>query len=86
MFGRAIWGKLLESIFESFEIARAKQEQFQNFQKPRGWFISRTAQTKHVITGYSYQTKKHFVLKAISFKCKQLQISERAITKQRTRK
>ena len=33
MFGSVIWDKLPESIFESFEIARVKRGQFQNFQK-----------------------------------------------------
>ena len=36
MFGRAIWDKLPECIFESSEIARVKQGQFQHFQKSRG--------------------------------------------------
>ena len=36
MFGRVIWDKLPEYIFENFEIARVKREQFQNFQKSRG--------------------------------------------------
>ena len=30
-FGRAIWDKLPECIFENFEIARVKGGQFQNF-------------------------------------------------------
>ena len=36
MFGRAIWNKLAEYIFENFEIARVKQRQFQTFQKSLG--------------------------------------------------
>ena len=36
MFGRAIWDKLIEYIFENFGIARVKQGQFQNLQKTRG--------------------------------------------------
>ena len=36
MFGRVIWDKLPKCIFENFEIARVKQEQFENFQKSRG--------------------------------------------------
>ena len=36
MFGREIWDKLLECIFENFEIAQVKRGQFQNFQKSRG--------------------------------------------------
>ena len=36
MFGRVIWVKFPECIFENFEIARVKLEQFQNFQKSRG--------------------------------------------------
>ena len=36
MFGRAIWDKFPESIFENFETARVKQGQFQKFQKLRG--------------------------------------------------
>ena len=33
MFGTAIWDKLPQCIFENFEIARAKREQFLNFRK-----------------------------------------------------
>ena len=33
MFGRAIWEKLTEYIFENFDIARVKRGQFQIFQK-----------------------------------------------------
>ena len=47
----AIWDKLPEYIFETFEIARVKPGQFQNFQKPWGWFIPKIARTEHVITG-----------------------------------
>ena len=36
MFGRLIWNKLLEYIFENFEVAGVKLRQFQNFKKPRG--------------------------------------------------
>ena len=36
MFKGANWDKLPERIFENFEIARVKREQFQNFQKSRG--------------------------------------------------
>ena len=36
MFRRAIWDKLAECIFENFEIARVKREQFQKFQRSRG--------------------------------------------------
>ena len=35
MFGRAIWDKLPECIFENFGIARVKQGKFENFQKSR---------------------------------------------------
>ena len=34
MFGRAIWDKLPECIFENSEIARIKQGQFQNQKLP----------------------------------------------------
>ena len=51
MFGRAICDKLPKCIFESFEIARVKRGQFQNFQKSWGWFIPKTARTKHLVTG-----------------------------------
>ena len=33
MSGRAIWDKLPACIFENFDIARVKREQFQNSQK-----------------------------------------------------
>ena len=36
MFGRVIWDKLPECIFENFEIARVKRGQFQNFQNLGG--------------------------------------------------
>ena len=49
MLERAIWDKLPVCIFENFEIAQVKQEQFQIFQKSRGWFIPKIARTKHVI-------------------------------------
>ena len=51
MFGRAICDKLPESIFENFEVAQVKREQFQNFQKSRGLFISKIVRTKHVFPG-----------------------------------
>ena len=50
MFVRAIWNKLLDCIFESFEIARVKQGQFEDFQKSQGWFSPKITRTKHVIT------------------------------------
>ena len=43
MFGRAIWDKLPECIYENFEIAWVKRGQFQNFQKSREWFILKIA-------------------------------------------
>ena len=46
MFEGANWDKLPEHIFENFEIAWVKREQFQNFQKSQ-----KIARTKHVITG-----------------------------------
>ena len=36
MLERTNWNKFHECIFESFEFARVKQGQFQNFQKSRG--------------------------------------------------
>ena len=47
MFGRTIWDKLPECIFERFEIARVKRGRFQIFQKSRERFISKIARTKH---------------------------------------
>ena len=35
MFGKSIWDKLPECIFEKFEIGRVKRGQLQNFQKSR---------------------------------------------------
>ena len=72
MFGRAICDKLLACIFEIFELARVKRGQFQIFQKSRGWFIPKIARNKHVITGWSHQANKHFVLKLISFRSVQI--------------
>ena len=51
MFGNAIWDKLLECMFENFSIAWVKRGQFQDFQKSRGWFISKMARSKYVLTG-----------------------------------
>ena len=42
MFGKMIWGKLPECIYESFEIVRVERGQFQNFQKSRGWLIPKS--------------------------------------------
>ena len=36
MFGKAIWNKSPDCVFEIFEIAHGKRGQFQNFQKSRG--------------------------------------------------
>ena len=36
MFGRAVWDKLPEWIFENFEIARVKRGQFQIFKNHEG--------------------------------------------------
>ena len=33
MFGKAVYDKLPERIFENFETARVKRGEFQNFQK-----------------------------------------------------
>ena len=35
MFGRTIWDKLPECIFEKFEISPVKRRQFEDFQKLR---------------------------------------------------
>ena len=43
MFGRAIWDKLSEGIFENFKFARAKPVQFQNFQKLQESLIPKIA-------------------------------------------
>ena len=51
MLGRALWDKLLECIFENFEIARVKRRQFQIFQKSQGWFFPKIARNKDMITG-----------------------------------
>ena len=75
MFARAIWDKLLECVFKNFEVARVKRGQFQSFQKWLWWFILNIARTKHLVTGQSHQTNKHFVLKLMSFN------GEQAITK-----
>ena len=75
MLGRAIWNKLPECICENFEIALVKRGQFQSFQKSRGRFNPKIARTKHVITGWSHQTNKHFVLKLTAFNSRQLQNS-----------
>ena len=50
MFGKAIWDKLSECIFENFEIAQVKRGKFQNFQKSRGYFIPKIARSKYAIT------------------------------------
>ena len=55
MFGKAIWDKLRKCIFEYFESARVKQELFENFQKSRGWFIPKIAQSKYLLTAGNYK-------------------------------
>ena len=45
------------------------------FQKSWGWFIPKIARNKHLFTGQSNQTNKHFLLKLISFNSVQWQIS-----------
>ena len=83
MFGRAIWAKLPECIFENFEIARVKRGKFQNFQKSRGVIYpqNRPNQTwDYWLITLNQQTL--FVLKLIYFNGEQLQIRKRAITKQ----
>ena len=35
LFGRVIWDKLSECVFEKLEVARVKQGKFQSFQKSR---------------------------------------------------
>ena len=39
MFGKAIWDKLPECIFENFENVRVERRQFQDCQKARARFI-----------------------------------------------
>ena len=51
--------KLPKCIFENFEIAQVKRGEFEKFWK----FITKIAQTKHVIIGWLHQMNKHFVLK-----------------------
>ena len=51
VLGRGIWDKLPKCIFQNVEITRVKRGQFHNLQKSRGWFFSKIARTKHVITG-----------------------------------
>ena len=57
MFGRAIWDKLPESIFENFKIAQAKRWQFQNFQKLRATFI-RHERVKRLIPNFTRNFKE----------------------------
>ena len=47
MFGKAIWDKLPECIFENFETARVNREQFQNFQNSRGRLIQKSPEPKN---------------------------------------
>ena len=79
MFEKTIWDKLLEGIFENSEISRVKRGKFQITRV----IYRKNCRTKHVVTGQSQQTNKHFVVKLIAFNSGQLQISKRAITKQR---
>ena len=58
MFGRAIWDKLPECIFENFEITRVqKRGQFQNFQKSRERFIPKIARTNIVLKLISFNSQ-----------------------------
>ena len=50
MFGRAIRDKLPVCIFENFEAAQVKRQQFQNFQKLQEWFTPKIARNKYVET------------------------------------
>ena len=80
---RAIWDKLPECIFENFEIARVKREQFPIFQKSRRWIIPKIAGNKHMVNKQTLITpKKTTRLKLISFNTGQLQISKQVIDEQ----
>ena len=46
MFGKVIWDKLPKRIFESVEIIRVRQGQFNNFQKLQERFISKIIRIK----------------------------------------
>ena len=59
LFGRAIWDKLPEYIFENFEIPRAIQGQFRIFENPEGdlfqelpkwsmWFLVNQIKPKNI--------------------------------------
>ena len=51
MFGKVIWYKLPECIFENIETTPVKPGQYQNFQKLQRRFIPKIAWTKDMITG-----------------------------------
>ena len=74
MFGRTIWDKLSECIIENFEIANSET-----------MAVSKFSTTTKVIypksTWLLVKPKKQFLMKLIFFNSRQLQISERAITK-----
>ena len=74
MSERVIWDKLPEGILENFEIARVKPSLISKFSN-----ITRVIYPQNCPN----QTNKHFVFKLVCFNSGQLQISERAIAKQR---
>ena len=82
MFGRAIWDKLRECIFENFVIAQVKRRKYK-FSKITRLIYPQNLRNQTCDYWLITQNYKHFILKLISFNSGQLQIRERVITKQR---
>ena len=51
MFGREVWDKLPECIFENFETAWVKREQFQILSKIMKVIYPKISRIKHAVTG-----------------------------------
>ena len=71
MFGRAIWDKLPECIFENAGVKR----NFKIFKNHEGNLSQKSPEPNMWFTGQSHHTNKHFVLKLKYFNSGQLQIS-----------
>lgn len=72
-FGRRYGINWLSAFSENFDIDRERQRQFRYFLNSRGWFKTKIAGTKHMITGYLHQTNKLPILKLAFFNSEQLQ-------------
>ena len=67
---RATWDKLPECTFGNFEIARVKQEQYQNFQKSRRLKKSpETNWNQYLLTAGNYKSESDYQITALMMQC-----------------